>query len=151
MYSRRQPGCDITICLNTNGGEMIAGFYLYDYLQELRSRGHHLTVKVFGGAFSHGVTILQAADRRVISENATLLIHEAQLEELSGNYSQIFKQGKGRLDKYQDKLLTILAARSTMSKARIKNRWSNNDWTLTAEEALKYGFVDEIQSAPSFG
>lgn len=149
MYSRRTPGCTLTILLDSPGGEIYAGFKLYDYIQELRARGHKVVVKVIGKAHSHGVTILQAADERIMTENAFLLIHEIQMAGIEGNYSQVYKQGKGRVDKYMDKLLNIWASRSTLSKRSIKSKYANNDWEMDAEEALKHGFIDSIQSPPS--
>jgi ATP-dependent protease ClpP protease subunit len=151
MYSRRSPGCDITIILDSPGGDIYSGFKLYDYLQEIRARGHKVTIKVIGAAQSHAVTVLQAADERVITENSFILIHEAQMSGLEGNYTQVFTQGKERMDKFHQKLLNILSGRSNLSKAQIKRRWVNKDWLLDAEEALKHGFVDTIQSPPSQG
>jgi ATP-dependent Clp protease protease subunit len=149
MYSRRTPGCDITIILDSPGGSVSAGFRLYDYIQELRLRGHYITVKVMGSAFSHGVTILQAADERIMTENAFLLIHETQIDGASGNFTQVYTEGRERVKMYQDKLLNVLASRSTKSKAYIAKKWKNSEWFMNAEEALRNGFIDSIQSPPS--
>src|SRR4051812_10273628 len=42
MWSRLDPGCAITVVLNSPGGEVFEGLALYDFLDELKDKGHEL-------------------------------------------------------------------------------------------------------------
>ena len=47
--------------------------------------------------------------------------------------------------KLQERILGILAERSTLSRRQIKTRWARKNWWLMADEALELGFVDALQ------
>jgi ATP-dependent protease ClpP protease subunit len=145
VWARAEPGCDITIILHSPGGDAFAGFALIDYLTGLRERGHKVTIKVLGSAMSMAVTVLQAADERVIAPNGYLMIHEASLELGELSYAEMVDHTK-RTERIQNRVFKILSERSSMRLSDIKRRAKKNDWLLDAEEALKYGFVDRIAS-----
>jgi len=145
VWARQTPGCDITLMLNSPGGDAFAGFALIDYLNGLRERGHKVIIKVIGAAMSMAVTILQAADERVIGPNGYLMIHEASLQLGNLSYAEMVDQTK-RTERIQNRVFAILAERSKMKASAIKAKAKKNDWLLDAEEALKYGFVDRISS-----
>lgn len=143
VWSRQEPGCDITILLNSPGGDAFAGFGLMDFLSGLRERGHRITIKVVGAAMSMAVTVLQAADERIIGPNSYLMIHEASLDIGEVSFADMVDHTK-RTERIQNKVFAALAERSTLSIRAIKAKAKKNDWLLDAEEALKYGFVDRI-------
>src|SRR6478609_9456665 len=41
-WSRNHPSKPISIVINSQGGVVIDGFALYDFIQEIRRRGHHV-------------------------------------------------------------------------------------------------------------
>lgn len=141
-WSRRFPGQDITVVFNSPGGSVTDGFALYDFLSELKRRGHFLTTKAIGMAASMGAIVLQAGDKRIIGRNSFLMIHEISAG-TDGSLSQLEDNVK-LFQKFQSKGLNILSERSSLSKAQIKTRWRRKDFWLDAEDSLKYGFVDEI-------
>lgn len=143
-WSRREPGCEIKLVLNSPGGGIISGFALYDFLQELKGKGHYLTTIARGYAASMGGILLQAGDTRLIGPSAFMLIHEPS----SGAI--------GRLTDIEDSLhfskmlgarcLDILAERSTLDAKQIKRKWERTDWWLDANDAYNLGFVDGIEA-----
>jgi len=143
IFHRRDPKCDITILLTSPGGSGYAGFGMYDYINELRELGHKVTIKVLGYAMSMAVTLLQAADERVMAKNAFLLVHEAALDPGFGSYADQ-KDRLAHTKRLQDKVFASLATRSTLTLATIKRRAHKNDWLIDAEEALKLGLVDRL-------
>ena len=52
QWSRRHPKCDIEIVFSSGGGSIIDGFVLFDFIQELRSKGHKVTTGSLGMAAS---------------------------------------------------------------------------------------------------
>jgi ATP-dependent Clp endopeptidase proteolytic subunit ClpP len=143
MWARKNPGSDMTVVFNSPGGSVFEGLALYDSIQDIRARGHHVTTKSIGMAASMGGVLLQAGDERVMGQNGFMLIHEVSGGNM-GKASELEDVLKfmGRL---QDKCCGILASRSTLSVAQIKRRWKKTDWWLDSEEALRYGFIDRIE------
>jgi len=143
MWHRIDPGCDITFVINSPGGDIIAGFHRFDTLRWRSDQDHHITTIGLGMAASMGGVVLQAGDLRIMGPRASLLIHEASFGAI-GSMGTVEDQVEFAKS-LQERILDIFADRSTLSKAQIKNRWKRKDWWLTADEALKHGFVDEVR------
>jgi len=136
----------ITIRLNTGGGDIIAGMALYDYVLGLRNEGISVTTVGIGMVASMGGVLLQAGSTRAMTQGAWLMIHElATFNE--GKLSAVKDYTKW-LERVQRQCTEILSERSTLSPLQIQRRTAKGkDWWLTADEALKYGFIDVIQGA----
>lgn len=146
LWSRRDPGAEIRIVINSPGGHVVEGLALFDFLGELRALGHHLTTVVIGQAASFGAILMQAGDVRLIGHNASVLLHEIRWG-ISGPISYLEDDLEfGR--SLQRRLLTILAGRSSLSEDEIAARWSRKDWWLTAEEVVEIGLADGISHGP---
>lgn len=141
-WSRETPGCDITVMFNSPGGAITHGLALYDFIIQLRNRGHKITTEVQGQAASMAGVLLQAGDVRRMGRTAYLLLHEASFVTF-GKVGDVEDQ-VAYVKRLQERLLSILAERSTMTKAQIRNRWKKTDYWLDAAEALAGGFIDEI-------
>lgn len=141
VWARRDPGEEITIIFNSPGGSVIDGLALYDFLIKLRETTRIVTV-ARGMAASMGGVLLQAGTERIVGANAHLLIHEVP-KLASGNLSELEDEVKFA-KRLQDRLLDILAERSTLSKGQIKRKWTRADWWIGAEETLEFGFADEV-------
>jgi len=142
QWSRREPGSPITVIFNSPGGSVLDGLALFDYLRRLRSIGHHVTTMALGRAASMGAVLLQAGDRRVIGENAFLLIHEVS-NASTGKVSEM-EDGVEFTRRLQKRLTTILSSRSNLSEAQIARRWARKEWWLDASEAVELGLADEV-------
>jgi ATP-dependent Clp endopeptidase proteolytic subunit ClpP len=146
-WERRDPGEPVTVDLNTPGGSIVDGLAIFDQLRRMTRKGHRITTRAVGGCFSMGAVILQAGDERIADARSRILIHEGSV-----TYGQGTSLSRGEEEDYRKfreallaDILDIMAERSTLSKRQIKQRWSRKDWYLTAEEALKYGFVDRVE------
>jgi ATP-dependent Clp protease protease subunit len=141
-WSRRAPGRPIRLVLNSPGGSVLEGLALFDFLGELRSRGHHLQVLALGTAASMGGVLLQAGSDRLLGRNAFVLVHEVRGGAI-GTSSSLGDTVEfiGRLE---ERLLAILAERSTLTAEQIRARWGRRDWWLTAQEAVDLGFADVV-------
>ena len=128
--------------LNSPGGNVFAGLALYDAITDLKARGHKVTTVARGYAASMGGILLQAGTERVVGANAQVLIHEVSTMD-SGKTSELEDNLKFQ-KKLQDRLLAILAERSTLTKAQIARRWKKTDWWLDADECIEYGIADRI-------
>lgn len=141
-WMRKNPGCDIEIIFNSNGGSIVDGFALYDFIQLLRSRGHKVTTSALGMAASMAGILLQAGDVRLMGRQAWLMIHEASF----GSYGKIgeVEDTVEWVKKVQERILDIFADRSNLSKVQLKKKWTRKDWWISADEALELGLIDGV-------
>lgn len=135
------PEQPFRIVLTSPGGEIFSGISLHAYLRELASRRPIVTV-ASGLCASMATVIHQAGTTRLIERATSYLIHDAS-SFARGNLDAMRDQVDwiGRIN---DDLHKILAERSTLTQAEIAERAKRKDWTLTAEEAVQYGFADEV-------
>ena len=143
VFHRVDPGCDITMIIDSPGGGITEGFHLFDTILWLRKEGHHVTTIANGMAASMGGVLLQAGSTRIMTPQSSLLIHEAAFG-AGGSMGTVEDQVE-YVKMLQERILVILTERSTMSKQQIKNRWKRKNWWLMSDEALKLGFVDEVK------
>ena len=143
IWARRDPGGPIKLIFNSPGGSVLDGLALFDYLRELEADGHPITTVGMGMAASMGGVLLQAGSHRVIGRNAYMLIHE--VSSIGWGKTSELEDEVAFVKRLQDRLLDILAERSTMTRTQIARRWKRKDWWLDAGEALRYGFVDEVR------
>lgn len=147
-WANQSPGCGILILLNSEGGDIVAGFGFHDFLMHLRGRGHEITIKVVGGAMSMAVPILQAADHRIITPYSWLLVHEGKFyfDDPMTMKGSDMDQFKTIMNQYESKILDIVSAKATKPKSFFSRKWRNKEWMIDAEEALKLGLVDRIEA-----
>lgn len=142
QWSRRDAGAPITVIFNSPGGSVLDGLALFDYLRQLRKLGHEVTTVALGRAASMGAVLLQAGTRRVIGENAFLLVHEVSNNSV-GKVSEL-EDGVDFTRRLQKRLLAILAERSSLTETQIHRRWVRKEWWLDAQEAVDLGLADEV-------
>lgn len=141
-WSRNDPGCDIEIIFNSPGGSVIDGMALYDYICQVKRKGHTVTTNTLGMAASMAGVLLQVGDVRQMGSESYLLIHEASFT-AGGSFGKVEDEVQF-VKKIQERILAIFAAKSTLTARQIQTRWSRRDWWLSSDESLKLGFIDEI-------
>jgi ATP-dependent Clp endopeptidase proteolytic subunit ClpP len=154
FWRRTAPGQSLEIVFNSPGGSVIAGMDLFDYIQELRRDGHHVTTATRGYAASMGGILLQAGDVRVMGKEAYVLIHEVatgaygKIGEIEDEVKFMKKIGERVIDifltraagAYENGTATKVLTRSLFTKS-----WERKDWWLNSEEALELGVVDQLR------
>ena len=149
QWRRLDDKVPITIRFSSPGGSVISGLALFDYITDIRDSGIYVTTVVLGYAASMACILLQAGDRRVMGANAHILIHEVSSFQV-GKLSEL--EDATKFSKHlNERLLDILATRSKASKAlrpitraTIERRSKRRDWWLASEEAVRFGFADDI-------
>ena len=146
-WSRDEPGCEITIYLNSPGGDIVEGFALIDFLVDLRNRGHHVRTIALGMAASMSAVILQAGTERIIGSNALLLIHEGSLGAI-GSFGEV-EDRVALMTKLHGRIFQLFADRATplnpkTTAAYLKKQAKRTDWWLDSSEALALGIVDSV-------
>lgn len=134
----------ITVILNSGGGDEYHGLAIYD---AIAASPAHVTVKMYGHAMSMGSWIPQAADERVMSQNATMMIHYGSW----GGYEMDSTHVKAM--HLENERLTKLMEQEYLRRIREKNpdfplsklrKWLAEERYIPAEEAVELGLADRI-------
>ena len=132
---------DVVIKLNSPGGDVFQGLEIYNFLKDHAS---NITVEVTGEAASAATFILAGADHVIMNVGTTMMIHEAS-SFAWGNKSEIQKV-LNALDVIDQSLVNIYVSQTGQDAEQIKSWMSEEKW-FTADEAVKYGFADEVKKA----
>ncbi len=142
----------ITIWLSSGGGETDSGFSIYDSILLSPSK---TIIIVSGYAASMATIIVQAANLRLITPNSSFLVHEASIS-LDENTTTATSNVKS-LKEMMNRSIDIYAAKCKHSdflkvnktEAQVKQYLKKmikkyGDWCMSAEDSVKYGFIDGI-------
>lgn len=138
--------CDhkLHVILNSVGGDVYAGLLIYNTILEVATWGVSTVVEARGLAASMGTIILQAGQKRIAPVSTRILIHEVA-EMPADNFGVTkWEDEAGELRAVNDMLVDILARRTGKKKATINKLISRKDVWYSAQEALKFGLIDEV-------
>jgi ATP-dependent Clp endopeptidase proteolytic subunit ClpP len=142
-WSRLDPKCKMEIVFSSPGGGIISGFELFDFIQDLRSRGHHITTGSLGYAASMAGILLQAGDTRWIGHQSWMMIHRAAFGAI-GKTFEVEDEVK-LVKRIEYRILDVFVSRSKLSRTKIQRNWNRKDWWITADECIEMGLVDELR------
>lgn len=131
---------DISLYINSPGGEVDAGLAIYDTMNFIKSKVNVICV---GLAASMAAVLLSSGEKgkRYALPHSRIMIHQP-LGGAQGQASDIKIQAEQIL-KIRDVINNILSKNTGKSLEEIEKD-TNRDYYLTPEEALKYGLIDEI-------
>lgn len=134
------PDKDISLYINSPGGSITAGMAIYDTMQYIRC---DVSTICIGMAASMGAFLLAAGakGKRRALPNGEILIHQP-LGGARGQVTEVAIHAE-QLIKTREKMNKILAERTGQTVEQIALD-TERDHYMTAEEALKYGLIDEI-------
>lgn len=134
---------DIKLYLNTPGGVVTAGLAIYDAMQYVKPDVATICV---GIAASMGAVLLSGGKKgkRSILPNSEVLLHQV----MGGGEGQAVEVeiAARHIIKIKDQLNHILAKHTGQPISKIEKDTDRDFW-LNAEDAKKYGLVDEIIKA----
>ena len=134
------PDKDIHMYINSPGGDVAAGFAVYDTMQYIKP---DVSTIVMGQAASFAAFLLLAGTRgkRYALPHARVLLHQPH-GGAQGQTSDIEIQAKEFL-RYRH-LLDELIAEHTGQQVNKVHSDTDRDFIMTAEQAKDYGVVDEV-------
>ena len=139
------PEKDISMYINSPGGSVTAGLAIYDTMQFLNC---DVATYCVGQAASMGAVLMAAgaAGKRYALPNARIMIHQPW-GGVQGQAADISIQAQEIL-RLRSALNGILA-QHTGKKLSVIERDTDRDFFMSAEEACKYGLVDQVISSRS--
>ena len=131
---------DIYLYINSPGGSVTAGMAIFDTMNFVNA---DVQTIVIGLAASMGSFLATAGTKgkRFALPNAEIMIHQP-LGGASGQATEIEIAAKHIL-KTREKLNKILAERTGQKLSKIEKD-TDRDFFMSAEEAKKYGLIDEV-------
>ena len=142
FLSSNDPSADISLYLNTPGGQVSSGLGIYDTMQLVEP---DVATICTGMAASMGSVLLcvGAKGKRSILPHARVLIHQP-LGGAQGQATDILIAAK-EIEKLRVELFNIISEHSGQPYEKVFADGERDYW-MTAQEALEYGMVDEILS-----
>lgn len=141
MYLEAEdPDKDIYVYINSPGGSVSAGLAIYDVMNYITC---DVSTTCVGMAASMGSFLLSAGakGKRYALPNSTIMIHQP-LSSFNGQQTD-FQIHANHLKNTRDRLNNLLAEHTGQSIKKIA-RDTERDRFMTAEEAQKYGLIDEV-------
>ena len=142
-WSRLDAKCEMEIVFSSPGGGIVSGFELFDFMQELRGKGHKITTGSLGYAASMAGVLLQAGDVRWIGHQSWMMIHRAAFGAL-GKTFEVEDEVK-LVKRIEYRILDVFVSRSGLTRSKIQRNWNRKDWWISADECIDMGWVDELR------
>jgi ATP-dependent Clp protease protease subunit len=131
---------DISIYINSPGGDITALFAIYDTLTFIKNE---ISTICFGQAASAAAVLLAAGQpgKRLALTHSRILLHQPWGQG-GGQATDIEIQAR-EIMRMKDLLNQILAEHTGQSVDKIEAD-TDRDFVMTAREALEYGIIDEV-------
>jgi ATP-dependent protease ClpP protease subunit len=154
MCMRRNPMKPLVIHMKTRGGDWSEGMAIYD---AIRSFPWPVTIINYTHARSMSSLIFQAGNKRVMMPNSYFMFHDGTFG-MEGTVKQV--RSAVKFERTAEKIMLDIYAKSMKQHGKLAQKtqiyirkWlrsrmdKEEDVYLTANEAIDYGFADEIFDA----
>lgn len=135
LYS---SGGDITVWINSPGGDCIAAAQIYNMLLEYKG---DVTVKVDGIAASAASVIAMAGTKVMMSPVSMLMIHNP-ITMATGDTEEM-KKAIAMLAEIKESIVNAYELKTGMNRDKIAKLMDAETW-MDANKAIELGFADEI-------
>lgn len=132
---------ELRIYINSPGGDVFAGSAIYSILKRHSARK---LVYVDGLAASAASLIAMAGDKITMPVNAMIMVHNPWMIVMGD--APTMRKAADDLDKIRESMIAVYQARTGLDQEKIVELLDAETW-MTAEEAVKLGFADEVEEA----
>lgn len=142
MYLDSKDLGEITLYINSPGGEVISGLAIYDYIKIMKSPVRTVCI---GDAASMGAIIFLAGEKREMLPHTRILIHDPSYGHLdiSGKKPHEIQRGVDSLNKVRGTLAEIIAEKTGKDINAIYKITAEDNY-FTADEAIDFGIATSI-------
>lgn len=135
---RRIGDQDVTVNINSPGGDFFEGTGIYALLRE---HPRKVTVKIMGLAASAASVIAMAGDEVLISEVGFMMVHNAWAIALGNRHD--FRDAADRLEPFDDAMASLYAARAGVDKSEAAS-WMDAETWFNGGQAVEAGLADGL-------
>ena len=137
-------GCsEITIRLNSEGGDAGVSILIHNRLRELASKGAKLICIVDGVAMSGGSLIMCACDTVKVNASSLIMIHKCWSLLLGPYNADELRNLAKSNDAYDEAQSSIYTRKTGLSKTQILHMMADTTY-MNGTEAKEKGFADEV-------
>ena len=129
---------DVTVWINSPGGNVFAATQIYTMLCDHRGR---ITVKIDAIAASAASVIAMAGDTVLMSPVSMIMVHDPMTIAM-GN-ARDMEKAITTLNEVKESIINAYAKKTGMTRSRISKLMENETW-LNARKAVELGFADGI-------
>lgn len=129
---------DITIWINSPGGDVFAASQIYNMLMDYKGK---VTVKIDGLAASAASVIAMAGGEVLISPVAMLMIHNPMT--IAFGDSEEMSKAIAMLSEVKESIINAYELKTGLSRAKLAHLMDAESW-FNAKKAVELGFADSI-------
>ena len=129
---------DITVWINSPGGDCIAAAQIYNMLMNYKG---NVTVKIDGIAASAASVIAMAGNKVIVSPVSMIMIHNPATI-AAGDTSEMQK-AIAMLDEVKESIINAYEIKTGLSRAKLSHLMDAETW-MDANKAVELGFADEV-------
>ena len=133
---------DISVWLNSPGGDVFAASQIYTMLKEYAGK---VSVRIDGLAASAASVIAMAGDEIIMSPVAMMMIHNPATV-IFGEAADL-QSGIKMLSEVKESIINAYEQKTNLPRNKISNMMDAETW-FSAQKAVELGFVDKILYAP---
>ncbi|MEC8812798.1 MAG: head maturation protease, ClpP-related [Pseudomonadota bacterium] len=130
-------GEPVKVRINSPGGDVFAGVAIFNALSKVQD----VEIYIEGLAASIASFIALAGKKIYMASNALIMIHKPNSHD--GGNADDLRERADLLDKIESQLIKAYTKKTGIPEKQLQEMFSQETW-LTADEALKLGFIDEI-------
>ena len=129
-------GGDVTIWINSPGGDCIAASQIYSMLMDYKG---NVTVKIDGIAASAASVIAMAGTEVLMAPTALMMIHNPATMAF-GDHVEMQKAIE-MLDEVKESIINAYEIKTGLTRAKLSHLMDDETW-MNAKKAMEFGFAD---------
>lgn len=137
---KADPDSEITMYINSPGGEVVSGLALYDVMQAISSP---IRTVCIGTAASMGSILFAAGEKREILPHAKVMIHDPLISGGIGGSALEIQTISDNLMKTRQITAEVLAKHCGKTVEEIYEK-TKSDCYFSADEAVAFGLADTV-------
>lgn len=129
---------DITVWINSPGGDCIAAAQIYNMLTAYKG---NVTIKIDGIAASAASVIAMAGNKVLMSPVSMMMIHNPATIAF-GDHNE-FAKAIEMLDEVKESIINAYVIKTGLSRTKLSHLMDSETW-MNANKAIELGFADDV-------
>ncbi len=135
---------ELIVHIISPGGDVFEGEAIYN---ALKNTGKKITTNIEGTCASIATLIAAAGDKIIMNKTARFMIHNPKITGMqSAADSRDLRHVADQLDQIKTLLINVYQSKTGLTREKLWELYDNETW-LTADDAVRMGFIDESVEA----
>lgn len=142
VLEKLDPNSEITLYINSPGGEVVSGLAVYDYIELMKAPVRTVCI---GTAASMGAILFLAGKKREMLSHTRLMIHDPAYGggDMAGKKPHELQEYVNKLKQSQEIIAGIIAQKTGKSMEEVYQKTCTDSY-FNATEAMEYGLATGI-------